>query len=47
MTNNPDKIDAMKAMNLQIIDTAHIEFKPNKFNECYLSAKEKSGHQLK
>ena len=46
MTNNPDKINAMKQLNLNIKGTSQIEFKPNIFNEGYLCAKEKSGHKL-
>jgi GTP cyclohydrolase II len=32
LTNNPDKINAMNNMNMQVISTAEIEFKPNPFN---------------
>jgi 3,4-dihydroxy 2-butanone 4-phosphate synthase/GTP cyclohydrolase II len=46
LTNNPDKINAMKSMNINVISTAEIEFKPNPFNQSYLKAKAKSGHLL-
>jgi len=39
MTNNPDKINAMKELNINIISTGEIEFKPNPFNSDYLAAK--------
>ena len=37
LTNNPDKINAMKEMKLNVISTAEIEFKPNAFNAAYLA----------
>ena len=46
MTNNPDKINAMKSLGINIISTGEIEFKPNPFNSDYLAAKAKSGHFL-
>jgi 3,4-dihydroxy 2-butanone 4-phosphate synthase/GTP cyclohydrolase II len=46
LTNNPDKINAMKNMNIEIISTCEIEFKPNPFNQMYLIAKAASGHNL-
>lgn len=46
LTNNPDKIDAMKALNMQVISTEDIEFPSNPFNQSYLKAKAKSGHML-
>lgn len=46
MTNNPDKINAMKQLGCNIISTCEIEFKPNPFNKAYLEAKAKSGHML-
>ena len=46
LTNNPDKISAMKSMNLKVISTAEIEFRPNPFNQMYLIAKAASGHLL-
>lgn len=32
MTNNPDKIDAMKKLGIKIKSLTEIEFKPNPFN---------------
>ena len=32
LTNNPDKIQAMKDMNINVINTGEIEFKSNPFN---------------
>ena len=46
LTNNPDKIEAMKSMNINVMATGEIEFKPNPFNQSYLKAKAKSGHLL-
>lgn len=46
LTNNPDKVEAMKALNLNVISTGEIEFRPNPFNQSYLIAKSKSGHML-
>lgn len=38
-TNNPDKINAMKELKLNVISTEQIEFKPNLFNVAYLESK--------
>ena len=32
LTNNPDKVDAMNSLNINIISTGAIEFEPNPFN---------------
>ena len=32
LTNNPDKVDAMKSLNIKVISTGEIEFRPNPFN---------------
>ena len=32
LTNNPDKVDAMASLNINVISTGEIEFEPNPFN---------------
>ena len=36
LTNNPDKINGLKDLNINLKDTTKIEFKPNLFNRSYL-----------
>ena len=47
LTNNPDKINNLKKLNVNVVDIYNIEFVPNQFNKSYLVSKEKTGHQLK
>jgi len=47
LTNNPDKINGLKELNINIIDIKSIEFKPNIFNRSYLISKQNSGHLFK
>ncbi len=46
MTNNPDKIDGLKNLGINVVSVSDIEFKPNPFNQEYLKAKAESGHLL-
>jgi len=46
LTNNPDKINGLKNLDINIINTTKIEFVPNLFNRSYLISKQNSGHML-
>ena len=43
MTNNPDKIKALKHFNFNIVERVPHSFRSNKHNETYLKAKKKQG----
>lgn len=47
LTNNPDKVDALKAQGLNVVGTETLEFEPSPFNLAYLTSKAASGHILK
>ncbi|HEU5077937.1 MAG TPA: GTP cyclohydrolase [Opitutaceae bacterium] len=47
LTNNPDKVDALKAQGLTVAGTEALEFEPSPFNLAYLTSKAASGHILK
>jgi 3,4-dihydroxy 2-butanone 4-phosphate synthase/GTP cyclohydrolase II len=47
LTNNPDKIQALKDNNLNVIRTEPLEFESSPFNVAYLSSKLESGHLLR
>jgi len=47
LTNNPDKIDGLKDLKINVIKTQSIEFTPNIYNRSYLISKERTGHLLK
>lgn len=47
LTNNPDKLDALKAQGLQVVGTEALEFEPSPFNLAYLTSKAAGGHILK
>ena len=47
LTNNPDKVDAMKAQGLTVAGTEALEFEPSPFNLAYLTSKAAGGHILK
>jgi 3,4-dihydroxy 2-butanone 4-phosphate synthase/GTP cyclohydrolase II len=47
LTNNPDKIDALKAQGLTVLGAETLEFEPSPFNLAYLTSKAASGHILK
>ena len=46
LTNNPDKIEAMRAQGLKVVRAEPIEFEPSPFNLAYLASKATSGHRL-
>ncbi len=47
LTNNPDKVEALKAQGLNIVRTETLEFEPSPFNLAYLTSKAAAGHILK
>ncbi len=47
LTNNPDKVDAMKSQGLSVAGTEALEFEPSPFNLAYLTSKAAGGHILK
>ena len=47
LTNNPDKVDAMKSQGLVVAGTEALEFEPSPFNLAYLTSKASGGHILK
>jgi 3,4-dihydroxy 2-butanone 4-phosphate synthase/GTP cyclohydrolase II len=46
LTNNPDKVAALKSQGLQIAGTEALEFAPSPFNLAYLTSKADAGHIL-
>jgi 3,4-dihydroxy 2-butanone 4-phosphate synthase / GTP cyclohydrolase II len=46
LTNNPDKINGLKSLGIQIEQTQELEFFPNPFNQSYLQSKTEYGHLL-
>jgi 3,4-dihydroxy 2-butanone 4-phosphate synthase / GTP cyclohydrolase II len=46
LTNNPDKIEGMKAQGLKVARTEALEFEPSPYNLTYLTSKQESGHIL-
>ena len=46
LTNNPDKIEKFKSLNMRLDNVESIEIAPNPFNQQYLHSKEKYGHIL-
>jgi 3,4-dihydroxy 2-butanone 4-phosphate synthase / GTP cyclohydrolase II len=47
LTNNPDKVEALKQQGLAVARTETLEFEPSPFNLAYLTSKAASGHILK
>jgi 3,4-dihydroxy 2-butanone 4-phosphate synthase / GTP cyclohydrolase II len=47
LTNNPDKVDALRAQGLSVVGTETLEFEPSPFNLAYLTSKAAGGHILK
>jgi 3,4-dihydroxy 2-butanone 4-phosphate synthase / GTP cyclohydrolase II len=47
LTNNPDKVEALKSQGIAIAGTETLEFEPSPFNLAYLTSKAASGHILK
>ena len=46
LTNNPDKVEAMKSQGLVVIRSESLEFEPEPYNLAYLKSKAESGHIL-
>lgn len=46
LTNNPDKVEALKTLGVRIDGTESIEFDPGPYNLAYLKSKAESGHVL-
>lgn len=46
LTNNPDKVDAMKRNGLKVRHMENLEYEPGPFNLFYLKSKQASGHAL-
>jgi 3,4-dihydroxy 2-butanone 4-phosphate synthase/GTP cyclohydrolase II len=46
LTNNPDKLEAMRKNGLEVARTEKLEFEPEPFNLAYLQSKMESGHFL-
>lgn len=46
LTNNPDKVEAMKRNGLVVRRMEALEFDPGPFNQFYLKSKQASGHTL-
>ena len=46
LTNNPDKVEALKSLGLNVVRTEALEFEPSPFNLAYLTSKAASGHIL-
>lgn len=47
LTNNPDKLDALRAQGISVAATEPLEFEPSPFNLAYLTSKAAGGHILK
>ncbi|GAB5562021.1 MAG: hypothetical protein SynsKO_36680 [Synoicihabitans sp.] len=46
LTNNPDKVSALRDQGIEVVDTETLEFEPSPFNLAYLTSKAASGHIL-
>ena len=46
LTNNPDKVKAMKDNGMKVIRSERLEYEPEPFNLAYLQSKAESGHFL-
>jgi len=46
LTNNPDKVAALRRVNVAVADVLPLERAPSPFNLHYLTAKSRSGHAL-
>lgn len=47
LTNNPDKVTALKELGMKIQKTETLEYEPSPYNVAYLKSKMDSGHYLK
>ena len=46
LTNNPDKVESLKSLNIPVTQTESLEIPPSPFNLAYLRSKMESGHIL-
>lgn len=46
LTNNPDKVNALKELGLPVAGTEALEYEPSPFNLAYLTSKAAAGHIL-
>ena len=46
LTNNPDKVKALKDMNIKVKRKESLEYTPGPFNMAYLQSKQQYGHEL-
>lgn len=46
LTNNPDKVAALRNQGIEVVNTEALEFEPSPFNLAYLTSKAASGHIL-
>ncbi len=46
LTNNPDKVEAMKGMGFKLKKTENLEYQPSPYNLAYLKSKKEAGHIL-
>jgi 3,4-dihydroxy 2-butanone 4-phosphate synthase/GTP cyclohydrolase II len=46
LTNNPDKVNALRALGIPVAGTETLEFEPSPFNLAYLTSKAEAGHIL-
>jgi 3,4-dihydroxy 2-butanone 4-phosphate synthase/GTP cyclohydrolase II len=46
LTNNPDKVNGLKALGLNIARAESLEYQPSPFNMAYLKSKQEYGHEL-
>lgn len=47
LTNNPDKVEALREQGLTVAGTEPLEFEPSPYNLAYLSSKAAGGHRLR
>jgi 3,4-dihydroxy 2-butanone 4-phosphate synthase / GTP cyclohydrolase II len=46
LTNNPDKVEALRSQGLAVAGTERLEFEPSPYNLAYLASKASGGHIL-
>lgn len=47
LTNNPDKVEALREQGLTVAGTEPLEFEPSPYNLAYLTSKAAGGHRLR
>ncbi len=47
LTNNPDKVEALQGLGLNVARSESLEYEPQPYNLAYLKSKAESGHELK